>query len=71
MLQSGSEISADGFKNVTLETMTSFNLTGLLPFTNYTILITVTGRDVGSAPFAMELLHRTNATGKLALLLLL
>ena len=71
MLQSGSEISPNGFENVTLEIVTSYNLTGLSPFTNYTILITVTGRGVGNAPFAMELLQRTNAAGKLYVFLIL
>ena len=65
MLQSGSEISTDGFENVTLEIVTSYNLTGLPPFTNYTFLITVTGKDVGNSPFDVELLHRTNTSGKL------
>jgi len=64
MLQSGSEISTDGFENVTLEIVTSYNLTGLPPFTNYTILTTVAGRDVGNAPFAIELLQRTNTTSE-------
>ena len=65
MLQSGSEISTDGFEDVTLEIVTSYNLTGLPPFTNYTFLITVTGKDVSNAPFEVEMLHRTNTSGKL------
>ena len=64
MLQFSGGISTDGFVDVILETTTSYNLTGLPPFTNYTILITVAGRDVGNAPFIMESLQSTNATGK-------
>ena len=66
MLQSRGEISTDGFEDVTLAIVTSHNLTGLSSFINYTILITVTGRDVDdAAPFEVEILHRTNASGKL------
>ena len=64
LLQSSSRVSTDGFEGMVLEVVTSFNLTGLPPFTNYTILITVTGGEVGNAPFAMELLQRTNTTGE-------
>ena len=64
MLQSSGGISTDGFVDTILETVTSYNLTGLPPFTNYTILITVAGRDVGNAPFVMELLQKTNTTGE-------
>ena len=67
MLQSGSEkISTNGFEEMTLEIVTSYNLTGLSSFTNYTILITVTGRNVSDdAPFEVEILHRTNSSGGL------
>ena len=72
MLQSRGEISPNGFEDVTLGTMTSYNLTGLTPFTNYTILITVTDRDVGDdAPFEVEILHRTNSSGGLYICLLI
>ena len=64
MLQTGENISAVGFENMTLGIVTSYNLTGLVPFTNYTILVTVNGRDVDNAPFVMEVLHRTNTTGE-------
>ena len=70
MLQLSGGISTDGFVDMVLETMTSYNLTGLPPFTNYTILITVTGRDVGNAPLVMESLQRTNATGEECIMLL-
>ena len=65
MLQSAGNISTDGFISMELGIVTSYNLTGLVPFTNYTILVTVSGRDVGVAPFDMEILHRTNATGEI------
>ena len=64
MLQSAGNISTDGFISMELGIVTSYNLTGLVPFTNYTILVTVSGRDVGVAPFDMEILQRTNATGE-------
>ena len=48
-------------------TMTSYNLTGLNPFTNYSILVTVTGSNVDDAPFEVEILSRTNATGKVCM----
>ena len=61
MMQSSRNISTDGLED---EESASYNLTGLAPFTNYTILVTVSGRDVGNAPFDMEILQRTNATGE-------
>ena len=64
MLQSSDSISTDDFENETVGIVTRYNLTGLAPLTNYTILLTVSGRDVGNAPFVMEILQRTNATGK-------
>ena len=65
MLQSGGNISANGFENEDAGIMTSYNLTGLVPFTNYSLLVTVSGRDVvDNAPFGMEILQRTNATGE-------
>ena len=64
ILQSGGNISADGFTNMSLGIVTSYNLTGLVPFTNYALLVTVSGRDVGDAPFDMEILQRTNTTGE-------
>ena len=64
MLQSSDSISTDDFENETVGIVTSYNLTGLAPLTNYTILLTVSGRDVGNAPFVVEILQRTNATGK-------
>ena len=70
MLQLSGGISTDGFVDMVLEIMTSYNLTGLPPFTNYTVVITVTGRGVGNAPFVMESLQRTKATGEEYILLL-
>ena len=70
MLQLSGGISTDGFADMVLEIMTSYNLTGLPPFTNYTVVITVTGRGVGNAPFVMESLQRTKATGEEYILLL-
>ena len=63
-LQLPGNISTVGFENETVGIVTSYNLTGLVPFTNYTILVTVSGRDVDDAPFDMEILQRTNATGE-------
>ena len=40
-------------------------MTTLEPFTNYSILVTVSGKDVNNAPFDMEILERTNTTGEL------
>ena len=66
MLQSRGGISTDGFEERTLGIVTSYNLTGLTPFTNYTILVTVTGRNVSDdAPFEVEILQRTNSSGGL------
>ena len=64
MLQPDETISIDGFENETVGIVTSYNLTGLAPLTNYTILIRVSGRDVGIAPFVKELLQRTNTSGE-------
>ena len=50
--------------------LTSYNSTGLKPFTNYSILVTVSGEGVDDdAPFEMEILERTNTTGELFVLL--
>ena len=65
MLQLPGNISTDGFTSMELGIVTSYNLTGLVAFTNYTILVTVSGRNViDDAPFDMEILQRTNATGE-------
>jgi len=64
MLQSIGNITSDGFENIVVGIRTSYNLTGLVPFTNYTILVTVSGMDVANAPFEIEILQRTNTTGK-------
>ena len=64
MLQSGKNISTNGFENETVAIVTRYNLTGLAPLTNHTILITASGRDVDNAPFVMEILGRTNTSGE-------
>ena len=64
MLQSSEIITTDGFENETAGIVTSYNLTGLAPLTNHTILITVSGRDVGNAPFVNEVLGRTDTAGE-------
>ena len=69
VLQSVENLSITGYTEIdTMGTNTSYNLTGLTPFTNYSILVTLRG-SVGDAPFEKEILGRTNATGKLFVLL--
>ena len=67
MLQPDETTSIDGFENETIGIVTNYNLTGLATLTNYTILITVSGRDVDNAPFVKELLQRTNTSGEVYL----
>ena len=59
-------LSSDGYERMeVVGTVTSYNVTNLEPFTNYSILVTVSGKDVDNAPFDMEILERTNTTGEL------
>ena len=66
LMQSGEDLNITGYTEIdTMGTMTNYNLTGLTPFTNYSILVTVKGSDVDdAAPFEVEILSRTNATGE-------
>ena len=66
-MQSGGTLSADGYKVVPTEgIMTSFNLTGLRPLTNYSILATVNGTGVDNAPFDQEIQEKTNTTSEIS-----
>ena len=58
-------LSSVGYERMEVGIVTSYNLTKLEPFTNYSILVTVSGKDVDNAPFDMEILERTNTTGEL------
>ena len=62
--QSDRNISSDGFQNRTVGIALDYNLTGLGPFTNYVILLTVSGMNVNNAPFDTEVPQRTNTSGK-------
>ena len=65
VLQSGGGLNITGYREIdTMGTMRSYNLTGLKPFTNYSVLVTVRGNDVDDAPFEVEILSRTNAAGE-------
>ena len=59
-----SSIPTEDFENRTVGTVTGYNLTELKSFTSYTIRITVSGRDVGNAPY-MEIVQKTNANGEM------
>ena len=60
-------LSSDGYERMEVGIVTSYNVTTLDPFTNYSILVTVSGEVVDNAPFEMEILERTNTTGELCL----
>ena len=60
-------ISSDEFLSVTSpadSTSLTFNLTGLSVFTNYSIHMTVSADSKEDAPIEVEILSRTNTTGK-------
>ena len=58
-------ISSDGYNRLEkLGIIKSYNLTGLIPYINYSILVTVSGMGVSDAPFDVEILNRTDPTGK-------
>ena len=57
-----SSIPTEDFENKTVGIVTSYNFTELNLFTSYTIRITVSGRDVGNAPY-VEIVQRTYAIG--------
>ena len=54
---------------VTSYNLTSYNMTKLKSFTNYSVLVTVSGEGVDDAPLEMEILERTNTTGEVFVLL--
>ena len=59
-------IVSDGFSNQNVSlivTTTSYNLTGLDVFTNYSIHMSVMGDGVPNAPIGIEILERTNTSG--------
>ena len=67
-------LSSNGYEKmkvgiVTSYNLTSYNMTKLMSFTNYSILVTVSGKDVDDAPIEMEILNRTNTTGEVFVLL--
>ena len=64
--QSTENLSIDGYKeDILMSTMASYNLTGLKAFTYYSILVTARSEGGEHAPLKVEILNRTNATGKL------
>jgi len=66
VIQMSPNIQSDGFNNMGVPspvTTTSYNLTGLDVFTNYTIHMSVMGDGVPNAPIEVEMLQRTNTSG--------
>ena len=66
-VQQTPNISSDGFSNVTSpadSASLTFNLTRLSVFTNYSIHMTVSADSEEDAPIEVEILSRTNTTGK-------
>jgi len=66
MVQMFPGILSDGFNIMGVPspvTTTSYNLTGLDVFTNYTIHMSVMGDGIPNAPIEVEILQRTNASG--------
>ena len=67
VVQQPPNISSDGFSNVASpadSTSLTFNITGLNPFTNYSIHMTVSADGVDNAPIEVEILTRTNTSGE-------
>ena len=67
VIQMFPSISSDDF-NVSLPPsfpMTRYYLTGLSVFTNYSIHMSVMGYGVPTAPIELEILERTNTSGKI------
>ena len=66
-VQQTPNISSDEFLSVTSpadSASLTFNLTGLSVFTNYSIHMTVSADSEEDAPIEVEILSRTNTTGK-------
>jgi len=60
-----SPISSVGFVVVAVPVdMLSLNLSGLNAFTNYSIHMSVRGENVSDAPIEIEIIARTNTSGK-------
>ena len=55
-------LSSVGYERMEVGIVTSYNLTKLEPFTNYSILVTVSDEGVDNAPFEMEILERSQRT---------
>ena len=65
MIQLSPNISNDGFVAVEVPVdMLSLNLSGLNTFTNYSIHMSVRGEGVSDAPIEIEIIDRTNSSGK-------
>ena len=66
MIQMSPNISNNGFVVVEVPTNTlSLNLSGLNTFTNYSIHMSVRGEGVSDAPIEIEIITRTNSSGKI------
>ena len=67
VIQMSPNIMSDGFNSMSVPspvTTTSYNLTQLMVFTNYSIHMSVMGEDgVDNAPIEQEILQRTNTSG--------
>jgi len=58
-------LSPDGFASITVPPNTlNVSLTGLIPYTNYTIRMSASGEGVNDAPIEEEVIARTNTSGK-------
>ena len=65
MIQMSPNILNDGFMVVEVSVdMLSLNLSGLNPFTNYSIHVSVRGEGVNDAPIEIEIIARTNTSCK-------
>jgi len=65
MIQMFPDIQSDDFIKMDVSspvTTTSYNLTGLDVFTNYSIHMSVMGDGVSIAPIEVEILERTNTS---------
>ena len=66
VIQMFPNISSDNFNNMSVTssvTTTSYNLTQLMIFTNYSIHMSVMGDGVPNAPIEEEIHQRTNTSG--------
>jgi len=58
-------LSTDGFASVVVPAdALNLTLTGLMPYTNYTIRMSASGKSVNDAPIEEEVIVRTNTSGK-------